>query len=52
MAYKYIFNNYIDNTFEYNALPENKKNGYKTINNNQLVPFLIRNIILNIFQTI
>ena len=49
MAYKYIFNNYIDNTFEYNALPENKKNGWKTINNNQLIPHLIRNIMKQIF---
>lgn len=33
-AFKYIFDNYIENTFEYNALPESIKKeykGYKTI---------------------
>jgi hypothetical protein len=48
IAYKYIFNNYIVETFEYNALPENKKNGWKTINDKYLMHHLIRVIIKQI----
>lgn len=51
MAYKYIFNNYIDNTFEYNALPEaKKKRGWQIINDNQLINFLIKEVIIQIYK--
>jgi hypothetical protein len=50
MAYKYIFNKYIIDSFEYNALPEDKKNGFNTINNKQLVPSIIREIMKQLIK--
>jgi hypothetical protein len=50
MAFKYIFNNYIVDTFEYNALPEYKKKGWKIIDDNQLINFFIKEVAKQIFE--
>lgn len=44
-AFKYIFNKYIVDTFEYNTMPENTKRGYKTIDEIYLIDWVVQKII-------